>query len=73
MLPRREEILKIYESIAARGSPPTLPHRRLQYETYDGFEEDVKRFCNDFEHRVDEYETLLTEIASGLGAPRASG
>ncbi|HEX9595606.1 MAG TPA: NADH-quinone oxidoreductase subunit NuoD, partial [Anaerolineales bacterium] len=33
----------------------------LLYETYDGFEEDVKRFTTDFDARIQEYEELLTE------------
>src|SRR3970282_1970904 len=33
----------------------------LQYETYDGCEEEVKAFCRDFEKKVVEYEELLTE------------
>ncbi|MBI4461411.1 MAG: NADH-quinone oxidoreductase subunit D, partial [Acidobacteria bacterium] len=32
----------------------------LQYDTYDGFENDIKTFCRDFLKRVDEYEELLT-------------
>jgi len=32
-----------------------------QYEIYDGFQDQVRTFINDFPHKVDEYETLLTE------------
>jgi NADH-quinone oxidoreductase subunit D len=33
----------------------------------------VKRFCNDFEHRVDEYETLLTENRIWVGRTKGVG
>jgi len=57
----REEILKIFEKYCgARLTTHAFRIGGLLYETYDGFEEDVKRFCNDFANRVDEYETLLT-------------
>ncbi|MBI3405019.1 MAG: NADH-quinone oxidoreductase subunit D [Acidobacteria bacterium] len=58
----REEILKILEKYCgARLTTHAFRIGGLQYETYDGFEQDVKRFCDDFIHRVNEYETLLTE------------
>jgi NADH-quinone oxidoreductase subunit D len=57
----REEILKIYERYCgARLTTHSFRIGGLQYETYDGFEQDVKRFCQDFDKRVDEYEALLT-------------
>ncbi|HXE75464.1 MAG TPA: NADH-quinone oxidoreductase subunit D [Candidatus Xenobia bacterium] len=57
----REEILKIYEKYCgARLTTHAFRIGGLQYETYDGFEQDVKEFCRDFNHRVDEYEELLT-------------
>ena len=57
----REEILKIYEKYCgARLTTHAFRIGGLQYETYDGFEQDVKRFCQDFDKRVDEYEALLT-------------
>ncbi len=58
----REEILKIFEKYCgARLTTHAFRIGGLLYETYDGFEEDVKKFCHDFLHRVDEYEELLTE------------
>jgi len=45
----------------------------LQYEAYDTFEKDVERFCKDFESRIVEYETLLTNNAYGSGAQKAWG
>jgi NADH-quinone oxidoreductase subunit D len=57
----REEILKIYEKYCgARLTTHAFRIGGLQYETYDGFEQEVKRFCQDFDKRVDEYEALLT-------------
>jgi len=58
----REEILKIFEKYCgARLTTHAFRIGGLQYETYDGFEADTKRFCDDFAHKIDEYETLLTE------------
>jgi NADH-quinone oxidoreductase subunit D len=58
----REEILKIFEKYCgARLTTHAFRIGGLQYETYDGFEEDVKRFCNDFAVKIEEYERLLTE------------
>src|ERR1700678_4302871 len=45
----------------------------LQYETYDGFEEDTKRFCNDFSKKIDESETLLTENRIWVGRTKGVG
>src|ERR1700723_3023368 len=70
----REEILKIFEKYCgARLTTHAFRIGGLQYETYDGFEEDVRRFCNDFEHRVDEYETLLTENRIWVGRTKGVG
>ena len=57
----REEILKIFENYCgARLTTHAFRIGGLQYETYDGFEEQVKAFCNYFPPKVDEYEALLT-------------
>ncbi len=57
----REEILKILEKYCgARLTTHAFRIGGLLYETYDGFEQEVKRFCEDFGQRVDEYEELLT-------------
>jgi NADH-quinone oxidoreductase subunit D len=57
----REDILNIYEKYCgARLTTHAFRIGGLQYETYDGFEEEVKRFCDLFLPRVDEYEELLT-------------
>jgi len=58
----REEILKIFEKYCgARLTTHAFRIGGLQYETYDGFEEDVKAFSRDFDKKVAEYEELLTE------------
>src|SRR5712691_5573050 len=44
-----------------------------QYEIYDGFQDQVRTFINDFPHKVDEYETLLTENRIWLERTRGVG
>jgi NADH-quinone oxidoreductase subunit D len=57
----REEILKIYENYCgARLTTHAFRIGGLQYELYDGFEQEVKAFCDWFTPKVDEYEELLT-------------
>ncbi len=57
----REEILKIFEKYCgARLTTHAFRIGGCLYETYDGFEEDVKKFCNFFEPKIAEYEQLLT-------------
>ncbi|MGH9816506.1 MAG: NADH-quinone oxidoreductase subunit D [Candidatus Acidiferrales bacterium] len=70
----REEILKIFEKYCgARLTTHAFRIGGLLYETYDGFEEDVKRFCNDFATRLDEYEALLTSNRIWLGRTKGVG
>ena len=70
----REEILKIFENYCgARLTTHAFRIGGLQYETYDGFEEQVKAFCNDFPHRIDEYEALLTTNRIWVGRTRGVG
>jgi NADH-quinone oxidoreductase subunit D len=70
----REEILKIYEKYCgARLTTHAFRIGGLQYETYDGFEQDVKRFCDDFQRRIDEYEDLLTTNRIWLERTRGIG
>ncbi len=70
----REEILKIFEKYCgARLTTHAFRIGGLQYETYDGFEEETKRFCEDFAHRIEEYETLLTENRIWLGRTKGVG
>ena len=57
----REEILKIFENYCgARLTTHAFRIGGLQYETYEGFEDQVRAFCKDFPSKIDEYETLLT-------------
>lgn len=70
----REEALKIFENYCgARLTTHAFRIGGLQYETYDRFEEEVVRFCDEMEPRIDEYETLLTgnriwvERLTGIG------
>ncbi len=57
----REEILKIYENYCgARLTTHAFRIGGLQYELYDGFEQEVRAFCDWFIPKVDEYEELLT-------------
>jgi NADH-quinone oxidoreductase subunit D len=70
----REEILKIFEKYCgARLTTHAFRIGGLQYETYDGFEQDVKRFCEDFGKKVDEYEQLLTENRIWVGRTKGVG
>ena len=57
----REETLKIFEQYCgARLTTHAFRIGGLQYETYNGFERDVKAFCDMFLPKLDEYEELLT-------------
>ncbi len=57
----REDTLKIFEAYCgARLTTHAFRIGGLQYELYEGFEDQVKKFCDDFAPRVDEYEDLLT-------------
>jgi NADH-quinone oxidoreductase subunit D len=57
----REEILKIFEKYCgARLTTHAFRIGGCQYETYDGFEKDVKDFLKFVTPKIDEYEELLT-------------
>jgi NADH-quinone oxidoreductase subunit D len=57
----REEILKIFEKYCgARLTTHAFRIGGCLYETYQGFEQDVKKFCDFVEPKIDEYEELLT-------------
>lgn len=57
----REEILKIFEKYCgARLTTHAFRIGGCLYETYEGFEQDVKVFCEKFIPKLDEYEELLT-------------
>jgi NADH-quinone oxidoreductase subunit D len=68
----REEILKIFERYCgARLTTHAFRIGGCQYETYDGFEDDVRKFCKFFAPKIDEYETLLT--ANRIWVERTKG
>jgi len=70
----REEILKIVEKYCgARLTTHAFRIGGLQYEAYDELEKDVERFCKDFEHKIAEYEELLTQNRIWLGRTKGIG
>ena len=57
----REEILKIFEKYCgARLTTHAFRIGGCPYETYEGFEQDVKKFLDFVAPKIDEYEELLT-------------
>ena len=57
----REEILKIFEKYCgARLTTHAFRIGGCLYETYEGFEKDVKKFLTFVAPKIDEYEELLT-------------
>jgi NADH-quinone oxidoreductase subunit D len=57
----REEILKIFEKYCgARLTTHAFRIGGCLYETYEGFEQDVKSFIDSYPPKIDEYEELLT-------------
>src|SRR6202020_1618866 len=57
----REAILKIFQKYwGARLTTHAFRIGGCQYETYAGFENDVKNFLTFFRPKIDEYEELLT-------------
>ncbi len=57
----REEILKIFEKYCgARLTTHAFRIGGCQYETYDGFEKEVKAFCDFVTPKIEEYEALLS-------------
>ncbi len=57
----REEILKIFEKYCgARLTTHAFRIGGCLYETYSGFEDEVKKFCDYVTPKIDEYEVLLT-------------
>lgn len=60
-LREREEVLKIFENYCgARLTTHAFRIGGLYYELYEGFEDQVKAFCDMFLGRLDDYEKLLT-------------
>jgi len=64
----REAVLNIFEKYCgARLTTHAFRIGGLQYELYDGFEQEVKAFCDMFPAKVDEYEELLTRNRIWVG------
>jgi len=58
----REEILKIFEQYCgARLTTHAFRIGGLQYDLYDGFDQDCVKFCDYVLPKIDEYEQLLTQ------------
>jgi NADH-quinone oxidoreductase subunit D len=56
----REEILKIFENFfGARLTCHAFRIGGMTYDAYDGFQAQVKVFCDKFPSRLEEYETML--------------
>jgi NADH-quinone oxidoreductase subunit D len=73
-LREREDILRIFENYCgARLTTHAFRIGGLQYELYDGFEEEVLAFCRTFPARVDEYERLLTSNPIWMDRTRGVG
>ena len=67
-LREREEALKIFEKYCgARLTTHSFRIGGLLYETYDGFEQEIRDFCTMFVPHVDEYEDLLTHNRIWVG------
>jgi NADH-quinone oxidoreductase subunit D len=70
----REQILNIYENYCgARLTTHAFRIGGLQYETYEGFEQQAKDFCDYFLPKVDEYEALLTTNRIWVGRTKGVG
>jgi NADH-quinone oxidoreductase subunit D len=70
----REEILKIFEEYCgARLTTHAFRIGGLQYDLYDGFERDIKKFCDYFPSKIDEYEQLLTKNRIWINRTRNIG
>jgi NADH-quinone oxidoreductase subunit D len=70
----REEILKIFEKYCgARLTTHALRIGGLQYDLYDGFEQDCLKFCDYFPPKIDEYEQLLTKNRIWIDRTRGVG
>ena len=70
----RAEILKIFEKYCgARLTTHAFRIGGLQYEAYDTLENDVERFCKDFEGRIQQYSDLLTGNSIWIGRTRNVG
>jgi len=70
----REEALKIFEKYCgARLTTHAFRIGGLLYETYDGFEQDVRAFCDWMDPKIAEYEELLTNNRIWVGRLKGVG
>jgi NADH-quinone oxidoreductase subunit D len=70
----REEILKIFEKYCgARLTTHAFRIGGLQYDLYDGFEQECLKFCDYLLPKIDEYEQLLTTNRIWLKRTRGVG
>ena len=70
----REEILKIFEKYCgARLTTHAFRIGGLQYDLYDGFEQECLKFCDYFPPKIDEYEQLLTKNRIWINRTRGVG
>ena len=70
----REEILKIFEKYCgARLTTHAFRIGGLQYDLYDGFEQDCLKFCDYLPPKIDEYEQLLTKNRIWINRTRGVG
>lgn len=70
----REEILKIFEKYCgARLTTHAFRIGGLQYDLYDGLEQDCLKFCEYLLPKIDEYEQLLTKNRIWINRTRGVG
>ncbi|MGO8734741.1 MAG: NADH-quinone oxidoreductase subunit D [Terriglobia bacterium] len=70
----REEILKIFEKYCgARLTTHAFRIGGLQYDLYDGFEQDCLKFCDYLPPKIGEYEQLLTKNRIWIDRTRGVG
>jgi NADH-quinone oxidoreductase subunit D len=70
----REEILKIFEKYCgARLTTHAFRIGGLQYDLYDGFEQECLKFCEYLPPKIDEYERLLTQNRIWIKRTRGIG
>ncbi len=70
----REEILKIFEKYCgARLTTHAFRIGGLQYDLYDGLEQDCLKFCEYLLPKIDEYEQFLTKNRIWINRTRGVG
>jgi NADH-quinone oxidoreductase subunit D len=70
----REEILKIFEKYCgARLTTHAFRIGGLQYDLYDGFEQECLKLCDYLPPKLDEYEQLLTKNRIWINRTRGVG